>query len=527
MNSITARAFSRRQLLGGATGLAGAAMLAPIKWATVSAAQDADGTPVTGGTLYIGQDFGPQDMDPNKTIAWASTNIEELIFTGLLRWTPEMTIEPDLATGYEMPDDLTYIFTLRDGVTFHNGANFSADDVKYTFDRILDPDTASPHASIYASIDSVEVVDPQTVKFSLKNPFAPFLRYLATIPYGAIIPKGAGSELSQAPVGTGPFAFVQHDLDQQVVLKRHDGYYEEGLPYLDEVVFKLLGDDTSISSALRSETVQLTWLKDPLVAQNVAKTDERLISKQGVSSRYIPIFFDLTTPPFNDIRVRQALSLALDRQVLVDTVLGGYGAVGTFLPPSQLAGYVGDGSDLPFYTRDVDQAKALLREAGFEDLKIPEFKIVAANKLDVQLSQVMQQQWAEAGIDVQINPMEVGAILEDWAGGNYQMAMVGTVWTPDPNQEVYRFDSRGPFGQGMGIDDPKINDLIDQGLAETDDEKRIAIYQGLQNHILEQVYTIVPYTYPLRWELMWDYVKGYEVMPSNARLTVRKTWLDQ
>ena len=247
-----------------------------------------------------------------------------------------------------------------------------------------------------------------------------------------------------------------------------------------------------------------------------------------MSSRYIPIFFDLTSPPFDDVRVRRAMSLALDRTTIVETVLGGYGSVGTFLPPAQLAGYTGDGSDLPYYTRDVEQARALLDEAGYGDgLTIPEFKIVAANQLDVQGAQVMVDQWSEAGIDVSVNPMEVGAILDDWSSGNYQMAMVGTVWTPDPDQEVDFFLSTAPFAQGMGIDDPELDELILQGRAETDPEARVEIYQQIQERVLDQVYTIVPYTYPLRWELRWNYVKGYEVMPSNARLTVRKTWLDQ
>jgi peptide/nickel transport system substrate-binding protein len=517
-------AFSRRHLLGGAAAVAGAAAF-PGLTRSVALAQGDE--PKTGGTLYIGQDFGPQDLDPNKTIAWASTNVEELIYTGLLRWTPQMEIEPDLATGYEQVDDLTYVFTLRDGVTFHNGASFSAEDVKYTIERILNPETASPHASIYSVISAVEVVDPLTVRLILSQPFAPLLRYLATIPYGAIVPKGAGDELSTAPVGTGPFVFQEHLLDQEVRLSRFEGYYEDGLPYVDEVIFQLLGDDTSISSALRSETVQLTWLKDPRVAQNVAKTDENLTSMPGVSSRYLPILFDMSAPPFDDVRVRRAMSLALDRQAIVDTVLAGFGQVGTFLPPSQLGGYTGDGSDLPYYTRDVEGAKALLAEAGYDGLDVPEFKIVAANQLDVQCAQVMKEQWAEAGINVEINPMEVGAILEDWASANYQMATVGTVWTPDPNQEVDRFHSETSFRNVKGLKDPELDALIEQGRTEADEAKRIEIYGQIQQRMLDNVYIIVPYTYPLRWELLWNYVKGYEVMPSNARLTVRKTWLDQ
>ena len=130
-------------------------------------------------------------------------------------------------------------------------------------------------------------------------------------------------------------------------------------------------------------------------------------------------------------------------------------------------------------------------------------------------------------INVTINPMEVGAILEDWRNGDYQMAVVGGVWRPDPSNEVSNFYSQSSFGQGMGINDPDLDALIEQGLAETDPEAREEIYRQIQEHALEQVYIIVPYTYPLRWELLWDYVKGYDVMASNARISVRKTWLDQ
>lgn len=524
--------FNRRRVLVGAAGLSGALFsISGLGRGARPALAGQEATPGTagcaqGGGLAIGQDFGPQSLDPTTTIAWASTNVEELIYSGLLRWSPEMEIEPDLALSYEVaPDGLTYTFRLREGVTFHNGASFSSQDVKYTFDRIRDPATASPHLAVYADVAAVEAPDPTTVVIRLSKPFAPLLRYLATIPYGGIIPDGGGEEIATQPVGTGPFAFDEYLLDQEVRLRRFDDYYVEGLPYFDEVVFRLLADDPSIAAALQSGTVQLGWLKNPLVAENVAKAAPDLRSVPGVSSRYIPIFFDVASPPFDDVRVRRAMSLALDRKTIVETVLGGFGSVGTFLPPSQLAGYVGDGSDLPYYTQDVEGARQLLDEAGIETLTVPEFKVVAANQLDVQAAQLMKEQWAAAGIEVTINPMEVGAILEDWQSGNFQMAMVGTVWSPDPNQEVEPFDSRASFGQGIGIADPEIDALIDQAKAEVDPERRVELYRQIEQRVLDQVYVIVPYTYPLRWELVNDSLAGYQVMPSNARLTLRATCL--
>jgi peptide/nickel transport system substrate-binding protein len=486
------------------------------------------GAPKKGGVLNIGQDFGPQSLDPTKYSAWASTNVAELIYTALLRWDKDMKIEPDLATSWETPSPTTYVFKLRQGVKFHNGRVMTADDVKFTFDRIKDPATASPHQGIYEPLEKVEVVDPSTVRFTLKRPFAPFLRYLANIPHGAIVPKEAVDTLEKKPVGTGPFIFEEHVLDQNVRLKKNADYYEQGLPNLDGVVFKLLGDDTSISSALRSGSVDITWLKDPKVAQNVSKTTKGINSAPGVSSRYIPIMFKLTEKPFDDVRVRRAMSLALNRQQLVDTVLGGFGSVGTFLPPSQLAGYKGDGNDLPHYKQNVAEAKKLLAEAGHPNgLTVPEFKIVSANALDVQVAQLMKEQWAAAGINVTLNPMEVGAILKDWNSGTYSIAMVGTTWAADADAEFNRFNSKSPFGKAMGINDPKVDELIEAGRVESDQAKRISIYQQAQQLVLDQVYVIVPYTYPLRWELTWEHVKDYDVMASNGRQSVRKVWIDK
>jgi peptide/nickel transport system substrate-binding protein len=490
-------------------------------------AAPAEGEPKTGGILLIGQDFGPQQLDPTLTNAWASTNVMEFIYTALLRWTADMELEPDLATDYEAVDELTYVFNLREGVKFHNGKDFNSEDVTFTYERILNPDTASPRLVTFAAIDTIEALSPTQVQFKLKEPNAPLLRNMGTIPNGAIVPSGASDdELNEKAPGTGPFRFVEHKLDQEVIMEKNADYYEEGLPYLDGVTMKLLADDTSITAALRSETVHMAWLKDPKVAENTSKSADGLESVPGVSSRYLPIIFKLTQAPFDNVNVRRAMSLALDRAAIVRGVLGGFGQVGTFLPPSQLAGYTGDGSDLPYYKRDVEQAKALLKEAGYDKLEIPEFKVVAANALDVQCAQIMKEQWAEANIDVTINPMEVGAILDDSRAGNYAMIMIGGVWLADPSNECSRFLSTSSTGKAMEINDTELDGMLKAGTIESDPEKRVAIYKEIEQHVLDQVYVIVPYTYPLRWELVWDYVKGYDVMASNARISVRHTWLD-
>lgn len=484
--------------------------------------------PKEGGTLVIGQDFGPQSLDPATTQAWASDNIFEHVYDTLLRWGYDMELEPSLAESWELSDDnLEYTFHLRDNAVFHNGRPMTGEDVKFSLDRIIDPETNSPSAAALAPIESIEVVDDYTVVIRTAEPYAPLLAHLATVRTSAIVPQEEVGSLATHPIGTGPFKFVEHRLNQRVLLEKHAEYWEEGLPYLDQVEFRLLGDQSSMMAALRSGRVDMTWLKDPILAQTLAQQNPGLVSAPGESSRFIDIKFNINEPPFDDIRVRQAFSLATDRQALVNTILAGAGSVGTMIVQQ---GYRHpEPSTLPYYQRDVERARELLAQAGYPNgISIDAYKVVAANDLDVQAAELLRNQWLEAGIDVTIQPMEVGQILEDWQGGNYKMASVGVVWTADPSYyPTLQMHSTASFAENQGINDPKIDQLLDAAATTLDTDERIKLYHEFQEYAAEKVYNIVTYTYPLRWELYWDYVKGYEVMASNSRLSLRQTWLDK
>jgi peptide/nickel transport system substrate-binding protein len=481
--------------------------------------------PKRGGTLVVGGDFGPQSLDPHLTVAWASVNIYEHIYEGLLRWTADNKIEPALATKWEVsPDGKIYTFTIRKGVKFHNGREMTADDVKFSFDRILDPKTGSPNMKNFEPIDKVEVVDPYTVRFTLKRVFSPFLPYLATVNYSAIVPKEEVAALATKPVGTGPFKWAEYIPDQHVKLARNEQYWESGKPYLDAIVLKLIPDDGAQVSALRSKTTQMTWLKDPKVAQNVVKSNPGLVSFPGQTTRYIDIKFKLDQPPFNDVRVRRAVSLAIDRQALVDIVLGGFGTVGTFIPGPPFAHPNPKG--LPYYKPDLEKAKALLAEAGATNLNV-EWKVVAANSLDVQAAEVVKEQLAKVGITVKINAMEVGQLLNDWNAGNYTMGSVGTVWSPDPDVDAFsRYHSSTAFAKGQGLNDKELDQYLEKARTTTSEAERKDAYVKAQERLADQAYQIVLYTYPLRWELTWNNVKGYKPTPANSRVYLRETWLD-
>jgi peptide/nickel transport system substrate-binding protein len=515
------------------TGLLLAAVLvgcAPAAPATTDAApaQAAASTePKAGGTLYIGQDFGPQSLDPHKNLAWASINIYESIYNGLVKWNADETeLVPDLATSWEISEDgLVYTFKIRQGVKFHNGRELTAEDVKFSLDRLRDPDV-SIYAANYTAVESVDVVDPETVTITLSRPFGTLLLFL-TDRY-SIVPQEAVDTLETQPVGTGPFMFDEFVLDQYVRLVKNPDYYEEGFPLLDAVEFKILGDEASKEAAIRSQSVDMAWFRDPRQAGALADSLDGLTSAPGIPSRYIYMRLNMCEEPFNDVNVRRAFSVAMDRQALVNTVIPAEygGSVSSVVEPSSAFAPQGE---LPYYAHDVEQAKALLAEAGYPDgITIDDYKVVAANQLDVDAAQVIEQQWAEAGIDVTIQPMEVGQILADWNSGNGRLIQVGMVWEPDPDARLFNtFHSSSATAQAFCINNPELDALLETGRAASDFDERFAAYQAAQELIADQAYALVLYGYPLRWETWWDYVQDYQNVPSNSRWNLRYTWLDK
>ncbi len=525
-NRVITTAFSVLLLLTFVVGCAPqpAAPVAPTAEEAVAAPSE----PKAGGTLYIGQDFGPSTLDPHKNIAWASINIYESIYNGLVKWNEDETkLVPDLATSWEISDDgLLYTFKIRQGVQFHNGREMTAEDVKFSLDRLRDPDV-SAYAANYKAVEAVEVIDAETVQLTLSTPVGTLLNYL-TDRY-SIIPPEAVETLETAPVGTGPFKFDEYVLDQYVRLVKNPDYYEEGLPYLDAVEFKILGDEASKEAAVRSQSVDMAWFRDPRQAEAIAADIPGLVSAPGIPSRHIYIRLNMCEEPFNDVNVRRAFSVAMDRQALVNTVIPPQygGSVSGIIEPS--SPFFWTDNEHPYYTHSVDEAKSLLSEAGYPDgITIDAYKVVAANQLDVDAAQVLEQQWAESGINVTIQPMEVGQILADWNAATGTMIQVGITWEPDPDNRLYNvFHSSSAVAQAFCLNDPELDDLLDRGRASNDRAERLEIYQAAQDRIADQAYVLVLYGYPLRWETWAGYVEGYHNVPSNSRWSLRTTWLNK
>jgi len=258
------------------------------------------------------------------------------------------------------------------------------------------------------------------------------------------------------------------------------------------------------------------------------RTAPDLVNATGKTTRTFPVWLNLKDKPFNDVRVRRALSLATDRKAALETVLGGSGKVAAMVPESHVGGYDGVG-EMPYYKTDIAGAKKLLAEAGHPNgIDLGEYIVVAANPLDVSCAQILQQQWAAAGIKVAIKPMETAPLIAMWLKGEFPTLLsVALSWSPDPDSILSRILSTSASGKALGMADTELDKMIVDARTILDVKKRAEAYMAIQKRINDQVYVLDIYQYPLRWEAWWGYVKGYVALAANIRTFVRTTWLDK
>ena len=442
-----------------------------------------------GGTLVIGADAGPLGLDPQKSASGFTLMIVEHVYSSLLRparRAPDRLVG-DLAQSYQVVNPTTYVYHLRHGVKFHNGRELVADDVKYSLQRMLDPATASPWRAIWEIIDRVDTPDQYTVRIVTKRPFAPLLAYLASPWYSAIVPKEVvqqQGDLQRVMVGTGPFILERYVPDNVIVLRRNPAYYERGLPYLDRIEYRIIPSEASRLAALRAGSIQYTWSLDPLIQQQVQGMRDIQMLQASRFSATMAVWFNQTKPPFNDVRVRRAVSLALDRRAMINAVLRGHGAIATKIPPSSPFGYRGDGHDLPYYQHDPQAARRLLTEAGHPGGLDTAIEVASNFPINVRMAEVMKEQLAQAGISLDIHQMEYGASLTRCIRTQEDgMCIIRHVWQPDPDAYLYQiYYSTSAINLGKW-NDPLVDQWLDQGRTTLDPAKRVQIYAKLERRV--------------------------------------------
>lgn len=513
-NPVSRRDLLRRAGLVSLATLGGPAVLAACSSASTPSSTSTGAsspTPRPGGDLRAALTGEPDTLDPATSSVYTGAQVYDGVFSKLVDIDAKGNVVGDLAKSWKATDDRTWTFDLVDNATFHNGEKFTAADVKYTFERILDPKTASAYAGLYTPIKTVEVTSPTTVVFHLKTAFGPFLSNLAN--NGEIVNQKAieSGDPARRPVGTGPFAFVEWVQGDHISLKKHAGYHHAGQPHLDTVTFKfLLVDQGRIDSLSAGE---LDWV-DAVPLQQVATLvkDPRFTFVTSPTAG-IPDFLAMNTrkAPFNKVEVRQAVAIALDRKAIREVAYLGSGEVGVEEVPTGSPWY--DGKDPYASGPDVAKAKALLVAAGYgggvtvEYLGLPQYPEL------LKTGQVVRDQLKAIGITMNIKQVDVSVWFDAFSKGEYQITSAYQERTIDPdNFYSLVLRSGGPINT-TGYTNPKVDALIDSAAASTDEAKRKDLYAQVRTIVRAEAPIAFVHYETLNY-LMTKKVTGSQVTPT-------------
>ncbi len=479
---------------------------------------------VRGGTMRIGMDADNTTMDPHRSTAAVDRQVYNNVYGKLVDLDAKFNIVPQLAQSWEIKNGgLTYVFKLRRGVKFHDGTDFNADAVKWNFDRMRDPELASPRRSEIAPVKEVKVVDPHTVEISLSAPYSPFLSVL-TDRAGMMVSKAAvekyKDDFARNPVGTGPFRFVEWVKDDHLTLKRFDGYWEQGRPYLDEIIYKPIPDSSVRYTAMRTGQIDVMHQIHPKDV-SPAKSERGLKVSEIPSLWWQAMHLNNQVAPFTNKALRQAIWYAVDRTVIQRVVYYGQGAPawGPF-PPSQWA----QDREFADWKRDVAKAKAKLAEGGQPNGFA--FTIKGWNQpTQVQELQVVQAQLKDVGVDMKVELLEFGKLLADLNSHNFVALRLGWSGRPDPDGNAHAFlHSKGGLNR-VRYSNPKMDDLLDRARSEPDLGKRKALYTEVTRLAAEEA----PYIWlhhDAEVKVWSEAVRGFEHI-GDGMLRMKGVWLEK
>ena len=464
-----------------------------------------------GGDLRAALTGEPDVLDPATSSIYTGAQVYEGIFSKLIDIDASGKFVPDLATAWTQVDPKTWKFTLVDNATFHNGEKFTSADVKYTFERILDPKTASAYAGLYAQIGSVDAPDAKTVVFHLKSPFGPFLTNIAT--NGEIVNQKAieSGDPARKPVGTGPFEFVEWVQGDHIALKKNPNYFKKGLPHLDSVTFKFLPVDQSRIDGLSAG--ELDWV-DAIPLQQVAtlKSDPRFTYVSDAVAG-IPDYVGLNTnkPPFDNEKVRQAVALAVNRADIRDVAYLGTGELGLIEMPTGSKWYDEQGLFAP--KQDIAKAKELMKEAGYangvkvEYLGLPQYPEL------LKTGQVLRDELKQIGIDMEIKQVDVSVWYDAFSKGSYQITSAYQERTIDPdNFYSLVLKSGGPINS-VNYSNKEVDALIDKAAASDNEAERKGLYGQIRT-ITSKDSPLVFVHYETLHYLMNTNVTGSRITPT-------------
>ena len=476
----------------------------------------------TGGTLTVGLDGEIDTIDPLKSVTIVGFQVYTQIYEGLVVAKPSLDgVLPRLAQSWDVSDDgLTYTFHLQPGVKFHNGKDFTAEDVKFTFDKILDKDFGSPRRPSFTAVDHLTVVDDATVQFVLAHPYAPFLTNLETM---YVEPSSSDIDFSKTPVGTGPFMFVEWISGQHIQLAKNPNYWQTGQPYLDGVEFRPIVEPSTRVVDLQSANVDLlnaVPLKDVDTLQKNSRL--QVWSVAGVVRDHVG--FNNSAPPFKgNPNLRRAIAWAVDRQTIADQLLYGLGKPAQIPVPETNWAYTTQLNSPAGY--DLAKAKSFYDQANPKPSSIT-VKVSPTYPDEVKMAELMQQSLAQIGLDLKIQQLEWSTWIKDVvSNGDYEMEIVLISGGIDPDDFYYQWLHTGEVFNIVKYSDPQMDQLLEQGRTGLDQTQRTQTYTQIANRMLDDV----PWSHIIyRQSVMAgsSALKDF-VMTGRYDMNFRSVWLDR
>ncbi len=451
---------------------------------------------------------------PGAGVTAEEYNAAMLMFNGLVRISPELKLEPELATSWKPNADATeWTFQLRRGVKFHNGADFTAADVVHTFKLLGDPALASRARSTADMIKSIETPDPYTVKFVLKEPYSSWPdmmieRQLKIVPAGVDV-----ADLRKTPVGTGPFMFESYTPGDKLVVKKNPAYWEKGEPRLSRVTMRIMPEDAAKIAALKAGDIDILW-NVPLESLKELKGRADIVVDATPTGTWDGFVLNNQVKPFNDVRVRRAMLKAIDKRKLVQFALFGEGApTHTPIPPNH-----------PFFNKsigfepDVAGAQQLLAQAGYPNGFKISLAVPVGRPTRERAAVALQQMLKPAGIQVALERVPYsswGATIS----GKAPFYMDGYLPRPTVDTATYPwYHSTGSWNERMWhFNSPRIDKVLDEARRTTDPDKQRELYMQFQQYAVEDVPGVVMYVINFATAYRSN-VKGYRTHPY--------TWLD-
>lgn len=490
-----------------------------------SGGSPAAGDPVSGGDLVIARGSDNENLLGQETSSNADIWLLQQVYETLTTNRTDGTgVDPGLATDWSVSDDgLTWTFNLREGVTFHDGSDMTADDVKWSLDFAFEPSDTNAWYSYYEPVESVDVEDDYTIKIVLSTPWSGLPQYLGLFST-AIFPEDFGGNdiayMREHTIGTGPFTVDTWTRGQSITLVKNDDYWDSAYPYLDSITFNVVADDSTRASQLQGGQIDID--EGP-----AASSMATLSNVNGVVATDFPttkvLYYNVNNrvEGLDDPVVRRAMSYAIDRQSIIDTILAGFGEpANTFLSSSLF----GHDDTIEGAVYDVDKAKELMSQSDHPDGFDMTIIYPSGDSEFEGVAQIAQDAWSKIGLDVTLQPLDAATARQLRNSGDYDVQVgYATSDVTDPAQMIDFLILTKDRNINSGFENDEISSLLSEVMLETDADKQTEIYSQIQQ-VADEYTPIIPIAYQPLLYAYSDRVQGFEV-GTLGTYTFRTTYL--